>query len=335
MTQLIAETAWNHEGDFGFMQNLVAELCEGSQADVVKMHITLDLDSYMSRDHSSYNTLKKWMLNDKDWRELISIVQKSKKKLMLLLNDNKAIEFASEFKPDLVELHSACLNVPGLQECLLKNIDPATPIMVGVGGCTLDEIDSAVSAFSERETILMFGFQNYPTKYEEVNLKKIRKIQSLYSTYRFGYADHTGWDEPNNELITLLVSSNGMDFVEKHVTTDYGVERCDYSAAISIEMLNQLADKLRTLDRLEGNGAIKLNDGESSYSQYGPMKMAAIAKKQLSIGTILNKADIEFLRTASIANMSQIDIINSMGKPLVRPVEKGQILDWQHFQGQK
>ena len=36
-----------------------------------------------------------------------------------------------------------------------------------------------------------------------------------------------------------------MDFIEKHVTTEYGKERCDYSAAISIEQLNTtLANEL-------------------------------------------------------------------------------------------
>jgi N,N'-diacetyllegionaminate synthase len=77
---------------------------------------------------------------------------------------------------------------------------------------------SALNIFKSRETILMFGFQNYPTKYEDVNLSKIKKIQSLYPNKLFGYADHTAWNEPNNELITLLVASNNMSYVEKHVT---------------------------------------------------------------------------------------------------------------------
>jgi N,N'-diacetyllegionaminate synthase len=48
MIKLIAETAWHHEGDFIFMKDLVARICENSNADVVKFHITLDLDEYMS-----------------------------------------------------------------------------------------------------------------------------------------------------------------------------------------------------------------------------------------------------------------------------------------------
>jgi N,N'-diacetyllegionaminate synthase len=333
VTQLIAETAWHHEGDFDFMEGLVSELCEESLADVIKMHVTLDLDSYMSSEHEAYETLKKWMLSEGDWQKLFSIVRKSEKKLMLLLNDTKAIEFSYEFNPDFVELHSVCLNVPILQECLLANIDRAIPVVIGVGGCTLEEVDSAMSAFSDRETVLMFGFQNYPTKYENVNLRKIRKMQSLYPDKKCGYADHTAWDEPNNEMITLLVASNGMDYVEKHVTTEYGIKRCDYSAAVSIDMLNQLAAKLVILDRMRGDGETGLNEGEQAYSQYGPMKMAAVATTNLDIGDELKKIDFEFIRTAAITKLSQTDAIQNISKPLIKSIKKGQVLDWSHFEG--
>ena len=333
MTQLIAETAWHHEGDFDFMEGLVSKLCENSLADVIKMHVTLDLDSYMSNDHEAYQLLKSWMLSEDEWQKLFSIVRKSDKKLMLLLNDTKAIEFSSKFNPDFVELHSVCLNVPKLQECLLMNIDRTIPVVIGVGGCTLEEVNSAMSVFSDRETVLMFGFQNYPTKYEDVNLRKIRKIQSLYPDNKCGYADHTAWDEPNNELITLLVASNGMDYVEKHVTTEYGVKRCDYSAAVSFDMLNQLAAKLEILDKLKGNGNTGLNEAEQAYCQYGPMKMAAIATTNLDVGDVLKKIDFEFTRTAAITKLSQTDAIKNISKPLIKPIKKGQVLDWSHFEG--
>jgi N,N'-diacetyllegionaminate synthase len=333
VTQLIAETAWHHEGDFGFMAELVSKLCEESQADVIKMHVTLDLDSYMSSEHEAYKTLRKWMLSEADWQKLFSIVRKSEKKLMLLLNDVKAIEFSAEFFPDYVELHSVCLNVPKLQECLLVNIGRTIPIVIGVGGCTLEEVDSAISVFDDRETVLMFGFQNHPTKYEDVNLRKIRKVQSLYPDKKCGYADHTAWDEPNNELITLLVASSGMDYVEKHVTTEYGIKRCDYSAAVSIDMLNQLAANLVILDRLKGDGELGLNVGEQAYSKYGPMKMAAVATTNLDIGDVLKKIDFEFIRTAAITKLSQTDAVRNIGKPLIKSVEKGQTLGWSHFEG--
>ncbi|SVC94156.1 uncharacterized protein METZ01_LOCUS347010, partial [marine metagenome] len=90
---MIAETACHHEGDYPFMKELVTRICETSNADIVKFHITLDLDEYMSKDHDDYKTVKSWMFGTECWEELIGIVRKNNKELMLLLNDTKAVEF--------------------------------------------------------------------------------------------------------------------------------------------------------------------------------------------------------------------------------------------------
>jgi N,N'-diacetyllegionaminate synthase len=285
----------------------------------------------MSKDHDAYKTLKSWMLSAKQWGELIGIVRNNGKELMLLLNDTKAIDFATQFKPEMVEIHSVCLNVPRLQRAVIENIDKKAKVVIGIGGCSLDEVKKAVQFFHEREIVLMFGFQNYPTKYENVNLGKIRKIQALYPREKFGYADHTSWDEDNNELITLLVSANGMDFIEKHVTTDYGKERCDYSAAISIEQLNMLYKKMKLLEKLNGNGSMILNKAEKDYSTYGPMKMAAIAKQDLVKGSKLRMDDVHFCRTSQSTGISQIDLIKIIGNKLVKDVKINQVIDWNHI----
>ena len=331
MIKLIAETAWHHEGDFLFMKKLVTRICETSSADIVKLHITLDLDEYMSKDHDSYETLKSWMLSAKQWEELIGIVRDNSKELMLLLNDTKAIDFASKFNPEMVEMHSVCLNVPRLQKAIHENIDKNAKVVFGIGGCTIEEVKKAVQFFRDRELVLMFGFQNYPTKYEDVNLAKIRKIQTLYFGKKFGYADHTAWDESNNELITLLVSANGMDFIEKHVTTEYGMKRCDYSAAISIEQLNILYEKIKLIDKLYGNGSMQLNKAEQDYSTYGPMKMAALAKHDLNKGAKLTINDVHFCRTSQFTGMSQIDLLKVIGNKLVEDIKINQVIDWKHI----
>ena len=231
----------------------------------------------------------------------------------------------------MIEIHSVCLNVPRLQRAVIENIDKKAKIVIGIGGCSLDEVKKAVQFFHEREIVLMFGFQNYPTKYEDVNLGKIRKIQSLYPGKKFGYADHTAWDEDNNELITLLVSANGMDFIEKHVTTEYGKERCDYSAAISIEQLNVLYKKIKLLEKLYGNGSMLLNKAEKDYSTYGPMKMAAIAKHDLIKGSKLTMGDVHFCRTSQSTCISQIDLLQVIGNKLVEDVKINQVIDWNHI----
>ena len=140
MTKLIAETACHHEGDYPFMKELVTRICETSNADIVKFHITLDLDEYMHKDHDDYKTVKSWIFGAERWEELIGIVRKNNKELMLLLNDTKAIDFATQFKPEMVEIHSVCLNVPRLQRAVIENIDIKAKVVIGIGGCSLDEV---------------------------------------------------------------------------------------------------------------------------------------------------------------------------------------------------
>lgn len=332
MTKIIAETAWHHEGDFTFMKNLVTKICKESDVDIVKFHITLDLDEYMNKDHDAYEMLKSWMLSESNWEELIYIVRENKKELMLLLNDTMAVEFSKKYSPEMIELHSVTLNVPRLQDSVLKNISDKTKIVIGVGGCSLREIEEAVNFFHSREIVLMFGFQNYPTKYEDVNLLKIRKIQQLFQGLTFGYADHTAWNEENNNLITLLVSSNGMDYVEKHITTEYGRERCDYSAAISIEQLNQLHKDLVLLNKLSGDGSMGLNEAEKKYSSYGPMKMAAIASRSLFEGDNLSEDDFYFTRTSQVSDISQIDILQFIGNKLTSNINANKVILSKHVE---
>jgi len=326
MIKIIAETAWHHEGDFIFMKDLVTKICQNSSAEIIKFHITLDLDEYMSKDHEAYKMLQSWMLTEANWEELISIVRKNNKELMLLLNDTKSVKFAKKFNPEMVELHSVALNVPRMQDAVKRHINNKAKIVIGVGGCSVEEVQEAVHFFYGKEIVLMFGFQNYPTKYEDVSLLKIRKIQDLFKGAIFGYADHTAWDEENNELITLLVSSNGMNFIEKHVTNEYGIERCDFSAAITIDQLNRLHSKVSLLDKLNGNGSFELNNAEKKYSLFGPMKMAALAKYDLKKGDTLEIKDIHFSRTSQITDLSQIEIKQIIGNKLAENIKADHVI---------
>lgn len=322
----IAETAWHHQGDFNFMVNLIENLCINTKADIIKMHISLDLDEYIDVSHPAYTTLKEWVFNEDQWKKIISIVKSHNKQVMLLVNDFQAIELAKELNPEYVEIHSVCLNDLFLLEKLKTILNGDTKLVLGVGGTDVYEIEHALSYLAYSNVLLMFGFQNYPTVYSDVNLNKVRRIMKLFEGYEFGYADHTAWDNDNNELVTLLGAASGMDYIEKHVTTHYGEERADWHAAISIEMFNSLSDKLKVLHNLNGDGLLKLNSGELNYSVFGPMKKAAVLVKDVQEGEVLTKDVIKFIRTGEITDLSQLDVINSLGKKFLEPLKSGSIL---------
>ena len=324
--KLIAETAWHHEGDYEFMKNLVTEISTKTEADIVKLHITLNFDEYMHSSHDAYTLLKPWLFNKSQWSELIEIVRNNNKQVMLLLNDTEAIKFGLSFSPEYVEIHSTCLNDVFMLDELKKRLPSSTKVVLGIGGTSIDEIDHAINYLKHSNMLLMFGFQNYPTVYEDVNLNKIRKIMKLFDNFEYGYADHTAWDSVHNELVTLLGAASGMTYIEKHVTTHYGENRVDWPAAISIDMFNNLYKKVKVLDGLNGNGVLSMNEGELSYSIFGPMKKAAVFKTGISKGDILTLEMIKFIRTKEISDMSQVDVVKSIGKKINKNIENGTIL---------
>ena len=122
-----------------------------------------------------------------------------------------------------------------------------------------------------------------------------------------------------------------MDYVEKHVTTNYGERRIDWTSAISLKMLNNLYDKIKILDKLNGSGSLSMNLGEKKYSVFGPMKKAAVLKSDMSKGSIMKLNDIKFIRTKKISDMSQIDVINSIGKKISNELKEGTVLLSKHF----
>lgn len=328
---LIAETAWHHDGDFNFLKKLVRSIVNNSNADIVKVHITLDFDEYMALDHPLYTKGKEWLLDKDQWKEIIEIIVRGKKQLMMLFNDRNAIDFGMQFEPQLVEIHSVCLNDVKLLDFLKQSVSQITKIVLGVGGTTLEELDHAIHRLNHKNIVLMHGFQNFPTKYSHINFKKIRKIIGLYPYFKHGYADHTAWDEPNNLLITLMGAAQGMDYVEKHVTIAYGVERTDWSAAISIDMFNKLYEKIQLLEKCLGNGQLSLNEAEKAYSVFGPMKKAAIINRNIKKGEIFSMGMIDFKRTGQKTDLTQLDVIESVGKRLSMKVEKGQVLKKAHL----
>lgn len=117
--KLIAETAWHHDGDIGFFEILLDNILLSS-ADIVKLHILLDIDRYIDKTHPAYSFLDERVFNKDQWKSILNKVASSSKELMLLLNDYESVDLAAEFQPSLVEVHSVALNNLNLLKHIVK-----------------------------------------------------------------------------------------------------------------------------------------------------------------------------------------------------------------------
>jgi len=250
---------------------------------------------------------------------------------MILFNDRKAIRFGMKFDPEMVEIHSVCLNDIKLLGELKKYINQKMKIVLGVGGSTIDELRNAVDFIGYKNIVLMHGFQNYPTNFADVNNKKINKVKSIFKNFEHGYADHCAWNEPYNLLVTIIGASQGIQYLEKHVTTSMGQERVDWESAISIEMFNELKNAIMILDQIMGDGSLEFSDAEKKYSELGLMKKIGLASRKIRKGDVISIDDFNFIRTNKTTDLSQINLIGKIGSKVKKGIDIGEPLKSSHF----
>lgn len=152
----------------------------------------------------------------------------------------------------------------------------------------------------------------------------------LFSSFEFGYADHTAWNHPDNELITMFGAAQGMQYIEKHITTEYGKERVDWSAAISFEKFNKISEMMKLYTACYGDSLLKMNQGEENYSIFGPLKKAGILNRNVSANETISLEHIDFKRTSQISDMSQIQVWKALGKKYTMDISKDECLNNLH-----
>lgn len=85
------------------------------------------------------------------------------------------------------------------------------PVLIGIGGWYEEEIDQMMSLVKQHmanQLILMHGFQGYPTKLEDINLKRIQHLQKRYQV-QIGFADHIDADHPLAADLPVYAFSQG------------------------------------------------------------------------------------------------------------------------------
>jgi len=199
-----------------------------------------------------------------------------------------------------------------------------------VGGSTIDEIAYAIDFLKSKEKnniLLMYGFQSYPTKYTDINLSKMLKIRDLFNL-SIGYADHTAFDDPNNEIISCMAAMMSINILEKHYTPDYGIERIDYHAAVGKIQMLKIKELMELALRVCGNGNLKMSEAELEYGNTGPMKKAIVAKKKIKKGEKLSFDNLWFKRTADESPLKQNQFLQLIGLKSTKDIQEDEIIDF-------
>lgn len=329
---LIGETAFHHEGDKDFLKQLIDEGVD-AKVDAIKFHLLLNLNDYFVHNHEAFSDLEQWLFSEADWEEIITYNESKGVDTIVLCNDPKSVDFAINYKGNsikAIELHATGLNDYYL---LKKAAGFDGTIMLGVGGSTIDEISYAIEVLNELgkdDILLMYGFQNYPTRYEDINLKKMVKLRELFGL-PIGYADHTDPLNEHNEIISTLGLTMGVNICEKHYTHAFGEKRIDSQAAISLDQLKKIRSLMDIITTTVGNGSLKMSEAELSYGNTGPMKKAIVASDDIKEGEVITMENISFKRTNESTYMLQSFLPKIIGLKANKDIKKDHFIDFSNI----
>ena len=201
-------------------------------------------------------------------------------------------------------------------------------IILGVGGCSIEEINVAVNFLREGgkdDLFLMYGFQNYPTNYKDINLNKMLELQRIFNL-PVGYADHTDPNDPKMEYVSSLGTTLGINVLEKHITIKFGEKRTDAQSAINFDHLKGIYDLMKTSIDVIGDGSLGVSEGELDYGKTGTMKKAIVARKKIDKGSLIREQDVAFKRTNSETYISQRQYSELIGLEVIDDIEEDEMI---------
>ncbi len=321
---LIGETAYNHQGDFDYLLNMVKSLPE--EVDAVKFHLLLNPDSYIRLDHPLYNSIKNWVFSPEQWDKIFTVSLEKNLDVVALCDDPESLEFILARWPKIkaVEVHSS-----GLSDCHLLRLGSRFEgvLILGIGGSSEGEIERAIEIvreFGKKDIFLMYGFQSYPTQHKDVGFYRMLYLKDKFGL-PMGYADHCPWDDKYGLIISALPCGFGVPVIEKHFTLDKGVERIDWQSAVSPQDLSALKQMMDTFWQTYDLGRVDMNPSEVAYGKWGPNKKVPCYRRNIEAGDLVELDDIVFLRIPEEMKMSDVNevlaLFSSFPKRINRKVK--------------
>lgn len=307
-TLVIAEMAWAHDGQLDKAINIM-RAAKRAGADAIGIHVT-DMPTYMVPHYGSgegrvsagkehleiYKYLQDINLEDDDWVAFSEAARKEKISLCVMPNDQTSLEFCeAKLTPDYYVLSAACFTETEFVAAVAKT---ARPTLLRIGGATLGEIENTLSIFfanDHRRITLLHGYQNYPTKLEDTNVRQIQALRVIFGL-PVGLADHIDGSDTVARAVPLMALALGASCIEKHITWDRAERGEDFEAALDPEGFAEFVRFIRAGETALGESAWgTMSDSAGRYRLVSRKVM--VAARSVKAGAKLSREDITFKRS--------------------------------------
>lgn len=338
MTYIIGEIGQNHNGSVDLCKLLVDvaarpvkdnlfgnDLKQMNAIKLTKRDLTQELSSTQMKSlynspHSfgkTYGEHRSFLeLNDEEHFEVYKYTKEKGLDFVETLCAIGCLSMLKLFTPDKLKVASRDLtNLPLLSALAETKI----PIIISTGMAGAKELNLALNTISKyhNDISILHCVSEYPTKYENVNLKTITYLKKKYPQYSIGYSDHTiGISTP------IAAVAMGAEIIEKHITLDRDMKGTDQKGSLAIDGIYRMVRDIRNLDMSLGEEKIEIV--ESVESARNKLERSIATNKNLKKGTIITEADIHLLSPGN--GVKWVDKNKIIGKELNSDIQKDEII---------
>jgi sialic acid synthase len=338
MAYIIGEIGQNHNGSVDIAKMLIdvvsrpiidklfdKELKSMDAVKLTKRDLSQELsDSQMNKPYLTQNSFGKTYgehrkfleLSNEQHHELFNYSKQKGLDFIETLCSIGCLSLLKVFTPDKLKVASRDLtNIPLLSALSETKI----PIIISTGMAGRKELDVAVDLISKYHTkiSILHCVSQYPTEYQNVNLKTIEFLKNNYSDYTIGYSDHTiGVATP------LAAVAMGAEIIEKHITIDRQMKGTDQLGSLAIDGIYRMVRDIRNLELSLGYEDIFIDDNVKSASV--KLERSIATNKALEAGDIINESDIHLLSPGNGFKWSEKN--NVIGKKVLKAIPKNEII---------
>lgn len=259
-------------------------------------------------------------LNDEEHYEIFKYAKEKGLEFVETLCAVGCLSILRYFTPDKLKVASRDLTNLPLLAALAETKIPII-LSTGMGGKKeLDEALGVISKYHDNISIL-HCVSEYPTKYENVNLKTILYLKKHYPQYTIGYSDHTiGIATP------VAAVGMGAEIIEKHITLDRGMKGTDQAGSLAIDGIYRMMRDIRNLDLSLGREDIFIEPSVLAAKE--KLERSIATNKKLKKGGILKESDLHLLSPGDGYKWSERKLL--IGKTLLEDIPKDEIIYSKH-----
>ena len=322
-TIIIAEAGVNHNGSLEMAKQLVDKAVEAG-VDYIKFQTfkasklvtkSAKQAEYQQKNigkegDSQYQMLKKLELSPEDYEVLIAYCKERGIKFFSTAFDFDSIDYLHSLNLGLWKVPSGeVTNYPFLKRIAAYN----EKTILSTGMCDMQDVRNAVEALyknglSKENLILLHCNTEYPTPFEDVNLKAMDALRKEFGV-EVGYSDHTKGIE-----VPIAAVALGATVIEKHFTLDRTLPGPDHKASLEPDELKAMMSAIRNIEKAVGGDGTK-HVSESERKNIAIARKSIVAACDIKAGETFTEENLTVKRPGSgISPMRWEEVLGQKAK---------------------